>query len=1094
MTAMTEITRNGAKAARGLVSVQSRYNQIVDESSSTGKKLTAWYKEHNIAIKDQNGQLRSFYEVGGDVAKIWDTLSDNEKRYYLNTQAGANQSQNLAALMSNYGTAIDATNTALHSNNSASKENEKYKKSLKGSLQNLSSAWEDFSRKMVNSKAITSVLHGLTGVLRVLSSDAGQAAIKFGAFALAGAGIVKILPKIFAGFKAIQGLHLVGTFQALGSSSAAFIKAGGEINGVNGKLFRSFTKLTGAAKAFASTTTFAVGLPVALALASVALAKYVDIGASKKAKDANENFKETSKEVANLTSKLKANREEWKQLQEKQKTTGLSQDEEYRLAVLKQETEELKQQLAYKKALKSSQAEEKWKTVDPSKLTGSMKEAYLSQQAPGKSEEAVLAGVGAYNNVAVAVSNYANKMEQLQTAQKKVNDAQDAYNEAVDKYGDKSGKAKEALEKWTAADEERKKLTGEGVATTEASEKALNKLKKTQKELYEDYGGKDNFFKNAPDDLKKSARQMNRMINAAEGINKVVLGTKGYTKELKKAGKEVGILEKKSKKTGKTTAATIDAGKFTQKIIDAGGTKKQAKKALDDVVSSYEKDGAEVKLKVDGKNFGADVEKAMKGLDKEGKPIKVKAKVDADTKDAEAKLKTWGGKKDIGTRTTDFKGNTKDVYSKYSTWKGSKTIGTRYVEFKAKKVGKFPEKHGTRNFPHYAGGTDNAIVNEQGFEIIQSPNGAMRIANAGKHGATYIEEGSAVYTHGQSIRMLQKAGLTEADLLQGRGGDVGVFGVRKLEGFKKGKSTTKKKREAFDKELATLEYQRDYYNWTDSQFADKYKTLYGKYKKYLSTDQKRSYLVDTAETSRGYVQQTIEDTLELFENQQKTYKEMTSIVEKYYKDGKINAEEYADYIKEINKQQVENIRNNYDNQWDYVSQYIQRQIDLEEKNNDLLEAQGELLSATTQKVKVYKEGIGFVYEADEQAVKEAQQNLKSYSSVWEQISEIMDDVESQVNLQRAGVLAGGDLVSAILGAGANLSTWQNIIGLIGSNVGAYGLAGDLGIVDPSKISKATTINGQTFNIDNIALPSVTNANEFVTQLQTLAIQASSSRG
>ena len=109
MTAMTEITRNGAKSARGLVSIQSRYNQIVDESSSTGKKLTAWYKEHNIAIKDQNGQLRSFFEVGKEVADKWDELSDNEKRYYLNTQAGANQSQNLAALMSNYGTAIEAT-------------------------------------------------------------------------------------------------------------------------------------------------------------------------------------------------------------------------------------------------------------------------------------------------------------------------------------------------------------------------------------------------------------------------------------------------------------------------------------------------------------------------------------------------------------------------------------------------------------------------------------------------------------------------------------------------------------------------------------------------------------------------------------------------------------------------------------------------------------------------------------------------------------------------------------------------------------------------------------------------------------------------
>ena len=48
MTGMTEITRNGAKAARGLVSIQSRYNQIVDESSSTGKKLTAWYEKYFI--------------------------------------------------------------------------------------------------------------------------------------------------------------------------------------------------------------------------------------------------------------------------------------------------------------------------------------------------------------------------------------------------------------------------------------------------------------------------------------------------------------------------------------------------------------------------------------------------------------------------------------------------------------------------------------------------------------------------------------------------------------------------------------------------------------------------------------------------------------------------------------------------------------------------------------------------------------------------------------------------------------------------------------------------------------------------------------
>ena len=53
-------------------------------------------------------------------------MSENEKKYYLNIQAGANQSQNLAALMRNYGTAIKATADAENEQNSAAKENARY--------------------------------------------------------------------------------------------------------------------------------------------------------------------------------------------------------------------------------------------------------------------------------------------------------------------------------------------------------------------------------------------------------------------------------------------------------------------------------------------------------------------------------------------------------------------------------------------------------------------------------------------------------------------------------------------------------------------------------------------------------------------------------------------------------------------------------------------------------------------------------------------------------------------------------------------------------------------------------------------------------
>ena len=130
MTAGTEVTRNASKVARGLVSVQSRLNQVVDESSSTGKALTEWYEEHNIAIYDQQGQLLSLYEVLDQVAEIWPTLTKNEQAYYLNQQAGANQTQNLAAILSNFDHAVEATATALDSAGSAAQENARVMESL----------------------------------------------------------------------------------------------------------------------------------------------------------------------------------------------------------------------------------------------------------------------------------------------------------------------------------------------------------------------------------------------------------------------------------------------------------------------------------------------------------------------------------------------------------------------------------------------------------------------------------------------------------------------------------------------------------------------------------------------------------------------------------------------------------------------------------------------------------------------------------------------------------------------------------------------------------------------------------------------------
>lgn len=178
MTAITEITRNSSTAARGLVSVQSRFNQIIDETSSTGKKLTDFYSKHGIAIKDQNGQLRNLYDVLKDTASIWDTLDENEQKYFLNIQAGANQTRNLAALMENFGVAIDATATAMNSAGSAAEENGRVMESLQKKIDNLRAAWENFSTNTITKDFIGNIIDAGTQLLTFANTDLGQATVK----------------------------------------------------------------------------------------------------------------------------------------------------------------------------------------------------------------------------------------------------------------------------------------------------------------------------------------------------------------------------------------------------------------------------------------------------------------------------------------------------------------------------------------------------------------------------------------------------------------------------------------------------------------------------------------------------------------------------------------------------------------------------------------------------------------------------------------------------------------------------------------------------------------------------------------------------
>ena len=285
LTAGVEVTRNASKVSRALVSIQSRLNQVIDESSSTGQALTEWYKEHNIAILDQQGQLRSLYDVLTDVAKIWPTLTKNEQAYYLNQQAGANQSQNLAAILSNFDTAAKATATALNSAGSAMRENEAYQSSLTYQTQELKAEFQDLANNVIDKQLITSVLGLGEAFLKLANTGVGQLVTKIGLLGGSAWGlsslvhVSKILPTIITQFK---NFGAVLSLVAEGSSTfGAAISAAGGLASV-------------ALPTFLAVSAAVVGIVEAI--------KYISTADTRKLESLSSSLQETQDKISEMTA------------------------------------------------------------------------------------------------------------------------------------------------------------------------------------------------------------------------------------------------------------------------------------------------------------------------------------------------------------------------------------------------------------------------------------------------------------------------------------------------------------------------------------------------------------------------------------------------------------------------------------------------------------------------------------------------------------------------------------------------------------------------------------------------------------------------
>ena len=180
ITAGTEImVGQPAKVARGWRTIGANISKLAKETDT--------YKDAsgkvNIEMRKQDGTMKNTYEFLSDLHKSWGSLNKEQKTAIALQMGGKNQMEVFMATMDNFDTAIEATNTAMDAQGSASEENAKAIESLQGHLQDLKRAWEEFSYTMVKSDMLKKGMDILTGALEFLSSDTGQAVIKLAAIA-----------------------------------------------------------------------------------------------------------------------------------------------------------------------------------------------------------------------------------------------------------------------------------------------------------------------------------------------------------------------------------------------------------------------------------------------------------------------------------------------------------------------------------------------------------------------------------------------------------------------------------------------------------------------------------------------------------------------------------------------------------------------------------------------------------------------------------------------------------------------------------------------------------------------------------------------
>lgn len=180
--ATSEVTQNPEKAGNAMKVLSLRLRGMKGELEELGEESEGVENiskmqgqilnmtKGKVNIFDNVGNFRSTYDIMKDIADVYDELSSTDQANLLETIAGKDRANDVAALISNFDTAIKMVDTAENAAGSARAENEKYLDSLQGRIDVMTASMQALSTSAMDSGVLKGTISGVTLLIDGISS------------------------------------------------------------------------------------------------------------------------------------------------------------------------------------------------------------------------------------------------------------------------------------------------------------------------------------------------------------------------------------------------------------------------------------------------------------------------------------------------------------------------------------------------------------------------------------------------------------------------------------------------------------------------------------------------------------------------------------------------------------------------------------------------------------------------------------------------------------------------------------------------------------------------------------------------------------